>query len=66
MKHATGGGLPARIFKTFMEAAEVGVPVKPLVALANAPDQAAATDAAPSEPSGLSQFLDSLLGKSGT
>ncbi len=31
MKHATGGGLPARIFKNFMETAEVGVPVKPLV-----------------------------------
>jgi penicillin-binding protein 1A len=32
MKHATGGGLPAHIFKTFMEDAESGLPVRPLAA----------------------------------
>src|SRR5271155_2558983 len=30
MVHATGGGLPAHIFKAFMEAAEGDLPVKPL------------------------------------
>ncbi len=30
MKHAVGGGLPARIFKSFMEDAEAGLPAKPL------------------------------------
>ena len=30
MKHATGGGLPAHIFKTFMESALAGVPARPL------------------------------------
>ena len=30
MVHATGGGLPAHIFKSFMEAAERDLPVKPL------------------------------------
>jgi penicillin-binding protein 1A len=59
MKHATGGGLPAHIFKNFMEAAEVGVPVKPLVA--------AATTTAEAKPetdsSDFTKFLDSLLGK---
>jgi penicillin-binding protein 1A len=30
MKRATGGGLPAHIFKTFMQDAEAGLPVKPL------------------------------------
>jgi penicillin-binding protein 1A len=41
MKRATGGGLPARIFKSFMVAAEKGVPVQPLagqrVLIAEAP-----------------------------
>ena len=31
MKKATGGGLPARIFKAFMTDAERGLPVRPLV-----------------------------------
>jgi penicillin-binding protein 1A len=30
MLHATGGGLPAHIFKSFMESAEKDLPVKPL------------------------------------
>jgi penicillin-binding protein 1A len=37
MKHATGGGLPARIFKSFMTTAETGLPSRPLVALAKMP-----------------------------
>ena len=36
MVHATGGGLPAHIFKAFMESAETGLPVR---ALAGAPEE---------------------------
>ncbi|MBV9990157.1 MAG: PBP1A family penicillin-binding protein [Alphaproteobacteria bacterium] len=68
MKHATGGGLPAHIFKTFMESAEAGLPSKPLVGtetpVASLP--AAGDTAAPPEPSSgddISKFLDSLFGK---
>jgi penicillin-binding protein 1A len=31
MKRSTGGGLPARIFKSFMEDAEHGLPARPLI-----------------------------------
>jgi penicillin-binding protein 1A len=37
MVRATGGGLPAHVFHSFMEAAEKGLPVKPLPALAAMP-----------------------------
>jgi penicillin-binding protein 1A len=37
MSHATGGGLPAHIFHSFMESAEQGLPVKPLTALSALP-----------------------------
>jgi penicillin-binding protein 1A len=54
MKKATGGGLPARIFRNFMEAAEQGLPVQPLagaavMAEAAQPDTIA-TDARPAQP----------------
>ncbi len=67
MKHATGGGLPAHIFKNFMEAAEQNVPVKPLVAATatDAASPAAAPDAGDDQ-SDFGKFLDSLLGKDGT
>lgn len=67
MKHATGGGLPAHIFKSFMEVAEENVPVRPLV-VATAADVSApaAKDTAPEDQSDFSKFLYSLLGKSGT
>ena len=32
MKRVTGGGLPAQVWKDFMQAAEVGLPVRPLAA----------------------------------
>jgi penicillin-binding protein 1A len=63
MKHATGGGLPARIFKNFMEAAEAGLPAKPLAGAQ--PIVAADASAAASPSDGFTQFLDSLLGKDG-
>jgi penicillin-binding protein 1A len=46
MVHATGGTLPARIFKSFMEDAERGLPAKPLpgVVAANASRKLAATE----------------------
>ncbi|HTW36744.1 MAG TPA: PBP1A family penicillin-binding protein [Rhizomicrobium sp.] len=46
MVHATGGGLPAHMFKAFMESAETGLPVKPLPgAPEEAPAAVASTDA---------------------
>ncbi|MEI9930749.1 MAG: PBP1A family penicillin-binding protein [Rhizomicrobium sp.] len=71
MVHATGGGLPAHIFKNFMEAAERNVPVKPLVVATSkddtAPENAATKeDAQSNDNSDFGKFLDSLLGKSGT
>ena len=64
MKHATGGGLPAHIFKNFMEAAEAGLPVKPLPGARTV----VATDATPpaDETDSFTALLDSLFGKSGT
>jgi penicillin-binding protein 1A len=56
MKHATGGTLPAHIFKAFMEDAEVSLPVRPLAALANAPPPAA------EKPSTVEDILNSLFG----
>jgi penicillin-binding protein 1A len=56
MKHATGGGLPAHIFKNFMENAESGLPARPLAG------QAVAATAQQPEPSdGLQQLLDRLF-----
>jgi len=63
MVHATGGGLPAHIFKSFMEQAEAGLPVKPLAGLANVPvaDEAAPADSA-SQPDLIDRIIDSLSG----
>jgi len=63
MTRAVGGGLPAHIFKSFMEQAESGLPVKPLVGLADVPEaDAAAPDAAPDQPNALDRLIDSLTG----
>jgi penicillin-binding protein 1A len=52
MVHATGGGLPAHIFKAFMEAAESDLPVKPLAgAPEEAPAAAVTTEATTDQPS---------------
>ena len=69
MVHATGGGLPAHMFKAFMESAEADLPVKPL---AGAPEEepgtvASTTDQAqPAQPQTekkglLDRVLDSLI-----
>ena len=57
MKHATGGGLPAHIFKNFMENAESGLPAKPLAGQA----PVAATTPQPEESDGLQKLLDKLF-----
>ena len=59
MKRATGGGLPAHIFKAFMEDAEFGLPAKPLAGQV----QVAASDTTkpPEEKDGLEQLLDKLF-----
>jgi penicillin-binding protein 1A len=44
MKRATGGGLPARIFKSFMETALAGTPARPLPGFALVADATAATE----------------------
>ncbi len=59
MKRATGGKLPAHIWKTFMENAEAGLPVRPLagqaIAAASPPAQK------PAEGDGLQHLLDKLF-----
>jgi penicillin-binding protein 1A len=65
MKRATGGGLPARIFHSFMEAAEAGLPVKPLagdIAVA-ASEPASNTATKPPAPTHKSDDLESLINK---
>jgi penicillin-binding protein 1A len=66
MVKATGGGLPAHIFKSFMEEAESGLPVKPLAGLANVPEaDASAPDSTapqPDAPNALDRLIDSLTG----
>jgi membrane peptidoglycan carboxypeptidase len=68
MVHATGGGLPAHVFKSFMEAAEKGMPVRPLAGLANEPvadvgsASAPVNPAAPTkQPDAIQRILDDLF-----
>jgi penicillin-binding protein 1A len=73
MKSATGGGLPARIFKTFMTAAHRGLPARPLrgstivVAAATRTEAPpATTDVAANEPArkeGVLEEFETLLDK---
>jgi len=63
MAHATGGGLPARIFKGFMEQAENGMPALPLPGmkpLTTAFNTAEAQQT--KQPDDLDQLIKSLLG----
>ncbi len=73
MVHATGGGLPAHIFKAFMEAAEKNLPVRPLAgAPAELPAEPAETSDSdtdqppppvqPRQPDAFDRMLDSLVG----
>jgi penicillin-binding protein 1A len=66
MVHAVGGGLPARIFKHFMETAEAGLPSKPLpgtLLAASAPTaQAANAPATANKQDDLTRLIDSMFG----
>jgi penicillin-binding protein 1A len=75
MRHATGGTLPARMFKSFMEAAEKDMPVRPLKSLTLVPfaapvaatpvasEAASAVPPPPQEkPSTFDDILNSLFG----
>ena len=58
MNKAVGGGLPAHIFKHFMEDAEAGLPAKPL---AGAKDEVPAANAAQGQDA-LTHLIDGLFG----
>jgi penicillin-binding protein 1A len=62
MKHATGGSLPARVFRSFMEVAEQGRPVRPLISLPAPAAQPANQIPTPEQPDAFQRLLDSLLG----
>jgi len=75
MKRATGGGLPARIFRGFMQEAECGLPVRPLagdMVMAVAADIPPPVDTAaipqgpppeqPRKPSTIEEILNGLFG----
>ena len=62
MQKATGGGLPAHIFKSFMEQAESGRPVKPLTGAAPVPVADATTPPPDNGPTFLDKLIDSLSG----
>jgi penicillin-binding protein 1A len=61
MTKATGGGLPAHIFKSFMEEAESGKPVRPLNGLAALPVADNATPAAAPEKQDDRTLIDKLI-----
>jgi penicillin-binding protein 1A len=63
MLRATGGGLPARIFHSFMESAEAGLPAKPLAGdIALAASEPASNAATPA-PTHKSDDLESLINR---
>ncbi|MGA9795507.1 MAG: PBP1A family penicillin-binding protein [Rhizomicrobium sp.] len=69
MKKATGGTVPARIFKAFMESAETRMPVKPLVGTTFAPPPTASEppqapqEQQPEQPGLFDRLLDDILKK---
>jgi len=69
MKHVTGGTIPAHIFHDFMTAAETGLPLAPLPALAAVEPVATAAPAQPDasapqadQPGAFERVLNSLFG----
>jgi penicillin-binding protein 1A len=65
MAHASGGTLPARIFKSFMQGAEQGLPARPLtgaVAQGEPPPQEQEQPKEQQPPSTFQQLLDKLFG----
>jgi hypothetical protein len=61
MRHATGGALPARIFRSFVEVAEQGRPGRPLISLPATLAQTTEKVAAPEQPDAFQRLLDSLF-----
>lgn len=59
MNHAVGGGLPAHIFKSFMQEAEQGRPPRPLIALNRGISESVPQPT--SQPDAIGQLLGSLL-----
>ncbi len=66
MKHATGGGLPARIFQEFMSGAEQNLPLRPLAGAfiaANLPEETGVPAARePEKPGTIEAILNGLFG----
>jgi penicillin-binding protein 1A len=62
MAHATGGGLPASIFKSFMEDAEYGLPSKPLAGMERAETPVAQDASQPKSDDDLSKLIKNLFG----
>jgi penicillin-binding protein 1A len=60
MVHAVGGGLPAHVFKNFMEEAEQGLPPRPLTSMANVGDQPA-SETPPEKPQHQPDAFDRLI-----
>ncbi len=66
MTKATGGGLPAHVFHTFMEDAESGKPVRPLAGQAQTPIADATVPGAQDDRTFFDRLIDSLSGKGPT
>jgi penicillin-binding protein 1A len=62
MLHATGGTLPARIFKRFMEDAETGLPVRPLAGDTLTPQPEAEEKPEAPPPDSFQSLLNRLFG----
>ena len=66
MRRATGGGLPARMFRNFMETAEAGLPVKPLAGdiavAASAPTASESPPGPVNKPDDIGSLINRLFG----
>jgi penicillin-binding protein 1A len=61
MRHATGGALPARIFRSFVEVEEQGTPARPLISLPATLAQTTVQAPATEEPDAFQRLLDRLF-----
>jgi penicillin-binding protein 1A len=62
MVKVTGGKLPSQIFRTFMESAENGLPVKPLTSIGTLPQATVPSVLPADKPSSFDDLLNSLFG----
>ena len=63
MIKATGGGLPAHIFHNFMQAAEAGLPVRPLIGSIDIAASATDVPTPPHAPTGKPDDIEGLINK---